>query len=34
MNTAVRVLLGLFIGLGAAATFIAIVIIVTGLFVP
>jgi hypothetical protein len=34
MNTAVRVLLGLFIGFGAAATFLAVTVVVAGLFAP
>lgn len=34
MNTAGRVLLGLFIGFGAAATFIALMIVFAGLFAP
>lgn len=34
MNTAGRVLLGIFIGCGAAATFIALMVVVAGLFAP
>jgi hypothetical protein len=34
MNTAGRVLLGLFVGMGAAATFIALAVVVAGMFAP
>jgi hypothetical protein len=34
MNTAVRVLLGLFIGFGAAAAFIALAVVLAGAFAP
>lgn len=34
MNTAGRVLLGVFIGCGAAATVIAVAVVIAGVFAP